>query len=278
MSTTGGAGRPTTDAARPVVRADAQVLIVACGATKTEHPAPAAQLYTGSLFRAAARAAAADGRPWLICSAQHGLVTPDQVLAPYQRTLADTAEDRARLGELLTAQQGILARAAGRAQPGVEAWAPARYIDALRAGGINVVCAPLAGLGIAAQIGWLTRHTRSCEAYHDATGQRPGPAAAANWLARDLGLVYAGSLDAHHGQPVVDAVPTRTVDDGSLLGFDYYDVTLANGVQLSDVRQTSLLPAEPAPGPALRIARTPGASADLPAPTQPGATRGRART
>ena len=46
--------------------------------------------------------------------------------------------------------------------------------------GIEVRLTPLAGLGLGAQIGWLTRHARACEDYHERTGTRPGPAAAAS--------------------------------------------------------------------------------------------------
>ena len=78
---------------------------------------------------------------------------------------------------------------------------------------------PLAGLGLGAQIGWLTRHAHSCEDYYQRTGHRPGPAAAARVApVRDDGPVYTGSLTAQHGQPVVDLTDGRWVDDGDLLG------------------------------------------------------------
>ena len=177
---------------------------------------------------------------------------------------------------MIAGQRHLLTAAVGRADPGVEVWAPARYTAALRAGGVDVRLTPLAGLGLGAQIGWLTRHARSCEDYHAHTGQRPGPAAAARWLQADHGLVYAGSITAQHGQPVVDLTEGRWVDDGSLLGVDLYDVLLANGVQLSDVRPTSLTPAtDPVDVPAPRMAHPPTTAAALPAArTTPTATRG----
>lgn len=88
--------------------------VVACGARKGSAPAPARDLYTGSLFRhvlkgveAEAKATARDlGRPVtvLVLSAAHGLVTLDEVLAPYDvrmgqpgavtvEQVADTAAD-----------------------------------------------------------------------------------------------------------------------------------------------------------------------------------------
>jgi len=70
-----------------------KVLLIACGATKLDHPAPAADLYTGSLTRAAIRHARAQSSPWYIVSALHGLVEPAQVLDPYNVSIADLDRD-----------------------------------------------------------------------------------------------------------------------------------------------------------------------------------------
>lgn len=74
----------------------ADVHIVACGAEKLTHPAPARELYCSSTFQRAL--AFASGRasltgdgtaPVFILSAKHGLVHPDQVVAPYDHRLSD---------------------------------------------------------------------------------------------------------------------------------------------------------------------------------------------
>lgn len=263
-----------------MIRTDARVIVVACGSAKAYQPRPAAELYTGSLFRAARRAAQEDGRAWLICSAEHGLIPPTQLLAPYERVLPDTPDGIARLAGVIATQRHLLTRAAGRVEAGVEVWAPARYTAALRAGGVDVRLTPLAGLGIGEQIGWLTRHAHACQDYHQRTGHRPGPAAGTGWLQADHGLVYTGSITAQHGQPVVDLTEGRWIDDGSLLGAAYLNVTLANGVQLRDVRPTSLTPAPAsvtttATVPARRAAHPPTTAAALPAArTTPTAARG----
>ena len=142
----------------------------------------------------------------------------------------------------------------------MEVWAPARYTAALRAGGVDVRLTPLAGLGIGAQIGWLTRHARSCEDYHQRTGPRPGPAAAAGWLQADHGLVYTGSITAQHGQPVVDLTEGRWVDDGSLLGCTYLNVT--PGQRGAAERRAPHLPDPPAPTPVDRSRAPDGAPPD----------------
>ena len=78
----------------------------------------------------------------------------------------------------------------------------------------------------------------------------------------------------------MDLAEGRWVDDGSLLGRTYLNVRLANGVQLSDVRPTSLTPAPtPVDLPAPRMAHPPTTAAALPAArTTPTAARGPALT
>lgn len=68
-------------------------LVVPCGAAKGPRPAPAAQLYTSPHFQYVLRGATAEatrtaGRV-LIMSALHGLITPCQVIAPYDVTISD---------------------------------------------------------------------------------------------------------------------------------------------------------------------------------------------
>ncbi len=50
-------------------------------------PVPAKDLYTSEWFRRARAYVEASGAPWLILSAKHGLVSPDEMLEPYEETL-----------------------------------------------------------------------------------------------------------------------------------------------------------------------------------------------
>ena len=63
------------------------MIIVGCGKAKLDHAAPARDLYTGSLFRAARRYVEARGEPWFILSAAHGLIGPEVVVLPYDQVL-----------------------------------------------------------------------------------------------------------------------------------------------------------------------------------------------
>ena len=66
-----------------------RAILVSCAATKLDHPAPAADLYTSPLFIKSRSYAEASGHPWFVLSARHGLVEPRTVLEPYDTKLAD---------------------------------------------------------------------------------------------------------------------------------------------------------------------------------------------
>ncbi len=72
------------------------VYVIPCGAAKTDHPAPAAALYTGAHFRytlarVQADAAKVTDRPVavFILSALHGLVPLDRIVDPYDVKMGD---------------------------------------------------------------------------------------------------------------------------------------------------------------------------------------------
>lgn len=65
------------------------IVLVTCVKTKRRRPSPAKDLYTSALFRKQRAYAEHSGVPWFILSAEHGLVAPDEWLAPYERYLPD---------------------------------------------------------------------------------------------------------------------------------------------------------------------------------------------
>lgn len=132
-----------------------RAVLVSCAASKLDRPAPAADLYTSPLFRAARSHAEASGHPWFILSARHGLVEPGTVLEPYDTRLTDLKPD-AR-----SAWAGRVARALfhrGFGGWGVfEVHAGDGYARPLRAtlGPIAIdILEPLAGLGIGQRLRW----------------------------------------------------------------------------------------------------------------------------
>ncbi|MDY6875905.1 MAG: hypothetical protein SWK90_06860 [Chloroflexota bacterium] len=64
------------------------IRLVSCTKRNLDHPCPARDLYTASaLFRKARAYCEHHYDAWYILSAKHGLVHPDQVVAPYDITL-----------------------------------------------------------------------------------------------------------------------------------------------------------------------------------------------
>lgn len=61
--------------------------LVSCGKEKLTSAAPARDMYQGDLFKKARRYAEANYDKWFILSAKYGLLDPDQVIEPYDKTL-----------------------------------------------------------------------------------------------------------------------------------------------------------------------------------------------
>ena len=70
--------------------------LVGCVKSKRPQPAPARDLYTSPLFRGARRSVERSCDRWCVLSAEHGLVSPDRVLAPYERTLTNASSGERR--------------------------------------------------------------------------------------------------------------------------------------------------------------------------------------
>ena len=68
------------------------LVLIPCSGAKLDHPAPAGQLYTGSLHvlarRAADRIVTDHGGRVMVLSAKHGLIGLEQIVAPYDTTFS----------------------------------------------------------------------------------------------------------------------------------------------------------------------------------------------
>jgi hypothetical protein len=64
-----------------------RVALVGCSAAKLKHAAPARELYTSGMFRAALAYAERTCDALLIVSAYHGVIAPNTVIGPYNRNL-----------------------------------------------------------------------------------------------------------------------------------------------------------------------------------------------
>lgn len=131
-------------------------IIIPCSGRKLDQRAHAAKLYTGTLHKAARRAADTLIREpghtvWLILSAKHGLVEPHTPLDPYNCTWGDP--DAISSADL-AAQCRALWDDKDRT---VVALMPAAYCDQLKAAmpGNVLVRTPLRHKGIGQQLGFL---------------------------------------------------------------------------------------------------------------------------
>ena len=82
---------------------------MACAKSKMPEPAAAKDLYSSPRFQKARAYAETLGDPWFILSAEHGLVAPDEWLAPYERYLPDTPREYRRAwGEWVVVRLDLL--------------------------------------------------------------------------------------------------------------------------------------------------------------------------
>ena len=141
----------------PISLSRADLCLVSCVAKKLPRSARAKDLYTSDLFRKMRGLVEAREWPWFILSAKYGLVEPERVIEPYEKTLntMGVAERRDWAEECLDTLVPHLA--------GVESivfLAGAKYreflVPALIRRGIEVHV-PMEGLPIGKQLAWLNR-------------------------------------------------------------------------------------------------------------------------
>jgi hypothetical protein len=132
-------------------RRPTRIALVGCGKEKLSTPAPARELYTGSLFAMARRFAETTCDRWFVLSAEHGLVAPETELAPYEAKLAGDSAWSFRVAAQLAKSvpaDATLVLLAGEAYGAWRGLVP------------NPVEEPLKGMGIGARRAWLSRGNR----------------------------------------------------------------------------------------------------------------------
>jgi hypothetical protein len=133
------------------------IILTQCVSKKQQTPAPARELYTSRLFQAQRRYAEAVGDNWYILSAEHGLVTPDTELAPYDTHISDVDAEMWA--------DTVVSELCPVSQP-VRITAGAKYADPLvpelEARGVEVV-EPFRGEGIGTRIQSMIAASRKAE-------------------------------------------------------------------------------------------------------------------
>ena len=81
------------------------VFLVSCGRRKRCFAVPAKELYVSARFQRARASVEATGSPWFVISAEHGLLDPDEIIDPYDKTLKGaTLEARRQWAEKVKRQ------------------------------------------------------------------------------------------------------------------------------------------------------------------------------
>jgi hypothetical protein len=135
-----------------------RIALVGCSGPKQLDAAPAQDLYTSALFGKASAWARRNADSWLILSAEHGVVRPTDIVAPYDTRLTSAGRE---LWTLRTAQQ--LAAVVGAQRQPVElvvlcgsAYAYAARMVAALSPGVTLD-EPMAGMQIGERLRWLTQ-------------------------------------------------------------------------------------------------------------------------
>jgi hypothetical protein len=156
---------PTKTAARSFNRDarfnDRSCFLVSCVGKKRSCAAKASDLYISDWFVKACRFVERTKQPWFILSAEYGLVHPDSIIEPYERTLNQMgiAARRAWANRVIGQMRALLP-----ASDEIVVFAGARYREFLmeylltRA---KQVTAPLEGLAIGQQLSWFITHSPS---------------------------------------------------------------------------------------------------------------------
>ena len=133
-----------------------RIALVSCVKSKRGSAAPAKDLYTSTLFGGLRMYAERNAERWFILSALYGLVDPDTVIEPYEKTL-----NKMPTHERAEWAQGVQRRLAEVLPPGSEVimLAGERYreglIPFLEANGFKVSI-PLQGLPFGKQLQFLS--------------------------------------------------------------------------------------------------------------------------
>lgn len=133
------------------------VCLVACTSRKGDHPAPAEFIYKSPLFSAGRSYAENRSDQWFILSAKHGLLSPHDVIEPYNESLM-TQSDSQRREWAERVRQDFNARV----PPGgrvifLAGTAYRSYLGPLFESDGRKTAAPMSALGIGSQVAWLQK-------------------------------------------------------------------------------------------------------------------------
>lgn len=136
------------------------VCLVACTSRKGDQPAPAEFIYRSPLFSAARSYAEKRADQWFILSAKHGLLSPNDVIDPYNESLMSQSDSQRqkwarRVHKAFTARVPTVGRVIFLAGSAYRSHLAPRFEEEGRE-----TSAPMSTLGIGSQVAWLQRVER----------------------------------------------------------------------------------------------------------------------
>ena len=158
--------------------------LVGCGKSKLDHSAPARELYTGPLFRAALRYAEATCDRVFVLSAKHGLLDLDTVIEPYDLRLKDLSPD-----ELLSWGDAVSSAVMALTGTPTEiiVLAGRDYSEALPLADGWTLTEPMFGMQVGERLRWLRENTPAPRAEEPTDDDCDAePAGDANQLAAEV--------------------------------------------------------------------------------------------
>jgi hypothetical protein len=129
------------------------IVLISCCGPKLDRPAPARLLYRSELFRSSMAWATSRRARIYILSAKYGLIGPDDVVAPYDRQLADMSKEGLELWAKAVAKK-VDSLPAGRT-----VLLAGRLYGSFESHCSRVVEKPLEHLKIGSRLRWLKENT-----------------------------------------------------------------------------------------------------------------------
>lgn len=135
-----------------------RVAFVCCVKLKADRPMPARDLYVSPWFVMARRYAERNSDRWFILSAAYGLLDPDRVIEPYEKTLNDMPiADRCGWAKLVTKQMD-LAGVRGNEAIVLAGINYRRHLNMALLDRFAEVEVPMEGLMLGQQLSWLSKN------------------------------------------------------------------------------------------------------------------------
>ena len=133
-----------------------RVAFVSCVKTKLDHRAPAKDLYCSHWFELARRYAETHAEHWFILSAAYGLVRPDSVIDPYERSLNGMKIEARRGWSKLVQKQMDLIQLRGGTAVVLAGLNYRRHLEVALLDRFAEVEVPMTGLRMGEQLSWLS--------------------------------------------------------------------------------------------------------------------------